>query len=127
MSTKTVAVLGASTQQNRYSNKAVRLLKEHGYQVIPIHPDHDTVEGIPVVPSLQVIQGGVHTLTMYINPRSGMEYLEEILDLKPGRVIFNPGSESDQLEKILKEAGIQSLRACTLVLLKTKQFEKHFN
>jgi len=127
MDQRAVAVLGASSEQSRYSNMAVRLLKEHGYQVIPVTPEIEAVEGIPAVPSLQGIKERVHTLTMYVNPRRGMEYLEEILNLKPRRVIFNPGSESDQLENLIAEAGIPVLRACTLVLLKTGQFEKNFN
>ena len=122
-----VAVLGASSSQGRYSNKAVKFLKERGFKVIPVNPTLEVVEDIPVLSSLRKIQEEVHTLTMYVNPDRGMEYLEEILKLKPGRVIFNPGSESDQLESLLAEAGIPNLRACTLVLLTTGQFYKDFN
>ena len=45
-----------------------------------------------------------------------------ILNLKPRRVIFNPGSENYALVTKLKEAGIEVVQACTLVMLRTEQF-----
>lgn len=118
----TVAVLGASTKAERYSNKAIRLLKEHGYPVIPIHPLYDNIEGFPVAKALGDIHGPVHTLTLYVGPKRSQELADAILAIKPGRFIFNPGTESESLEKKLSDAGVPCLRACTLVLLHTGQF-----
>jgi hypothetical protein len=42
--------------------------------------------------------------------------------LKPRRVIFNPGSENEALAKKLREAGIEVVEACTLVLLRSEAF-----
>ena len=64
----TVAVLGASDKTDRYSNKAVRLLKSHHYHVLPIHPRLSVIEDLPVVASLNQIAEKVHTLTMYVGP-----------------------------------------------------------
>ena len=48
---------------------------------------------------------------------------DAIVRLKPKRVIFNPGAESPALRKKLEAAGIRVLWECTLVLLRTRQFE----
>mgnify|MGYP000364420437 CR=1 FL=1 len=50
-----VAVLGASPKPARYANQCVRLLKEHGYRVTPLHPRFDEVEDLPVTHSLAEI------------------------------------------------------------------------
>ncbi len=117
-----VAVLGASNKPERYSNKAVRLLREKGYPVIPIHPTLSEVEGIPVASSLAEITEAVHTLSVYINPKIITSYTEDILALNPKRVILNPGTESEELEQVLQKNNIPFIEACTLVLLKTDQF-----
>ncbi len=117
-----VVVLGASHKPERYSNQAVRLLQEFGHEVIPVHPKLEEVEGIKVASSLNVIEGNVDTLTLYVGAERSSELTETILRLKPGRVIFNPGSENAELERRLNSADIPFEHACTLVLLRTAQF-----
>lgn len=124
MEKKKVVVLGASDKSERYSYKALKLLLEHGYDVIPIHPILETIEGTKVVKNLGDIQVQVYTITVYVGPERIKPLISEIIALKPQRVILNPGTESDELKKALKEASIPYLEACTLVLLNTGQFEK---
>jgi uncharacterized protein len=118
-----VAVLGASPKPDRYSNKAVRLLGEHGHEPIPVNPGYDEIEGRPVVHALNdMIPGSVDTLTVYVGPDRTADLAEDILQLKPSRVIFNPGAENRVLAEQLRAHGIEVLEACTLVLLNTGQF-----
>jgi predicted CoA-binding protein len=120
-----VAVLGASSDTNRYSYKAIQMLKEYGHTPVPIHPRETEVLGYKVVPDIRALvkQGKkIDTLTMYVNPALSTKYQQDIIDLKPKRVIFNPGSENPGLEKALAENGILVEDACTLVLLRTNQF-----
>ena len=118
----TVVVLGASPKINRYSNKAVRLLKDKGYNVIPVHPAAKSIYDIEVVPNLNLIDVSVHTVTVYINSSLFNKYLQDVINLLPKRVILNPGTESASDIDILESNGIQVLTACTLVMLKTGQF-----
>ncbi len=46
---KTVAVIGASSDRNKYGNKAVRAFRQQGYEVFPINPNEERVEGLPAV------------------------------------------------------------------------------
>lgn len=117
-----VAVLGASPKPERYSFKAVRLLKEYQYLPIPVHPAGHVVDGEKSVKSLDEITEPVDTLTMYVGPEISDKELDKILKLKPRRVIFNPGSENEALAAKLEEAGIEVIRACTLVMLRSDQF-----
>jgi predicted CoA-binding protein len=121
MTIQSVAVLGASGNPDRYSYQAVELLKEKGNQVFPVNPALDEILGLPAVQSLSSLPA-VDTLTLYLAASRLPERVEEIVALKPGRVIFNPGTESLALQAALDAAGIPWLEACTLVLLRTGQF-----
>ena len=119
---QTVAVLGASANPDRYSNTAVRRLREAGHRVIPVNPALDTIEGLPVSKSLGDISEPIDTLTLYVGPQRLAPLTDEILHLAPKRVIFNPGTESRDLAAALDRANIRHVEACTLVLLQTGQF-----
>lgn len=119
---ETVAVVGASPKPERYSNKAIRLLREYGHTVLPVNPAQKEIEGLPVSPGIDALPRGVDTVTVYVSPAHSGALLAPLLALKPRRVIFNPGAENPALEDGLRAAGIGVEEACTLVLLRTRQF-----
>ncbi len=104
MKTQTVVVLGASDKQHRYSYKAIKLLERYGHNIIPVHPKLTDIDGLSVISSLSDINEAVDTLTLYIGADRSKLLLNEIIELKPKRVIFNPGTNSKILtEKLLQE------------------------
>lgn len=119
---QTVAVLGASPKSERFSNKAVRLLSEYQHQVIPVNPGFDAIEGWPCLKQLTDIDTPVDTLSLYMGAKGLEQQLDAILALKPGRVLFNPGTESYKVQSALTQAGIPWLEGCTLVLLRNNRF-----
>ena len=121
-----IAILGASDKLDRYSYLCLKMLKEHGYNPIPIHPSLKKIEDIAVFSDLEKVAAAypdIHTLTIYIRPELSTELLEQIITLSPERVIFNPGSENKGIYERIKAKGIRVEEACTLVLLQTGQFE----
>lgn len=119
-----VAVLGASDDPERYSHKAVMLLRENGHAVFPVNPKLKTVEGLPVYPSLGAIQAPIDTLSVYVSSAVSAKLADEILALHPRRILFNPGAENPELASRAQAQGIHTREACTLVLLRTHQFDK---
>ena len=122
MAAQTVAVLGASNNPDRYSNIAVRRLRDAGHRVIPVNPALAEIEGLPVAKSLGELKDPVDTLTLYVGPQRSTPMIADILRLAPKRVIFNPGTESEALAAALDQANIPHVNACTLVMLQTGQF-----
>jgi predicted CoA-binding protein len=59
----------------------------------------------------------VDTITLYIGPAHQPQYYDYVLNLKPQRVIFNPGTENPEFEKKVRDAGIEVLEACTITML----------
>jgi len=117
-----VAVLGASPKPDRYANRAIRRLLAAGYRVTPVHPHWQEIEGLPVLASLGQIHRPVQTLTLYVGPAQLHKVSDELIALGPDRVIFNPGTESLELQHQLEAANIPWLEACTLVMLQTGTF-----
>ena len=115
-------VLGASNKPERYAYKAQQMLRSHGHQVIPVHPVHREIEGVPVVHRLADIHEPIDTVTVYLNSETSLPLSDELIRIKPRRVIFNPGAESPKLQEQLEGAGISVENACTLVLLQTGQY-----
>ena len=116
------AVLGASPKEDRFSFKAVHMLKEHGFIPIPVHPKGHAVDGIDGVKSLNDITDEIDTLTMYVNASISDKEFNNILDINPRRVIFNPGSENQSLREKLDKEGIETIEACTLVMLQSNEY-----
>lgn len=118
-----VAVLGASNDSSRYSYKAMEMLEEYGHKPIPVHPREVSVRGHKVYRSLsELIDKKIDTVTVYVNAAISDKAEKDLIALKPKRVIFNPGAENPKLSEILKQNGIQTEEACTLVLLRTGQY-----
>jgi hypothetical protein len=117
-----VAVIGASPKQDRYSNKAIRMLAEYHHTPIPVAPKYEEIEGKKVYQALREIPEKIDTVTMYVSPARQAAIIQEIIQLRPRRVIFNPDTENKAAYGPLKQAGIEVVEACTLVLLKTNQY-----
>ena len=119
---KKTLVIGASTNESRYSNVAIQMLVKQNKDVVAIGLKKGTVAGIQIE-SKKVPFKDIDTITLYVSPKNQPSYYDYILSLQPNRVIFNPGTENPELYKILKEAAIKVEIACTLVLLSTNQYE----
>lgn len=117
----TVVVLGASPNPERYSNKAMKLLIKHGYQVKGIAQKKFLMPGADITDEPKIFPQ-VHTVTLYLSPQNQKQYYDYILTLSPSRVIFNPGTENPELQQLLQQHHIPHTEACTLVLLQTGQF-----
>ncbi|OGV69748.1 MAG: CoA-binding protein [Lentisphaerae bacterium RIFOXYA12_FULL_48_11] len=117
-----VAVIGASNKPERYSYKAIALLREKGHKPYPVHPSLPMVEDLTVYPALKNIPTPVDTISIYLSAANQTAIIDDILESGARRVIFNPGAENPELSERLKKAGIEAINACTLVLLKTGQF-----
>lgn len=114
-------VLGASTNKERYSYKAIHNLVDKSHQVVAIGSKKGMAFDI-LIETDKIDFHAIDTVTIYLNPKAQEEYYDYILSLKPRRVIFNPGTENPAFFKLLEVNNIQYEVACTLVLLATNQY-----
>ena len=118
----TVLILGASSKPNRYSYLALNDLRNYGHQVIAVGLKSAQVNDIQIQTELPDVETPIDTVTIYLNKNNQVKYEKYILELQPRRVIFNPGAENSDLMKRLADLNIETLNACTLVMLRTSQF-----
>ncbi len=117
-----VAILGASHKPQRYAYKTQTMLMDHGHQVFPVSGNGRDILGVQGYRSLREINQPIDTITLYLNATLHEAIKQDILDITPRRIIFNPGTESKELMALYQSAGIDAFPACTLVMLKTDQF-----
>ncbi|MBT8178065.1 MAG: CoA-binding protein [Eudoraea sp.] len=118
---KKTLVFGASLKPNRYSYYAIEQLVANGFKTEAFGLKEGEVSGVRVRNTLEGL-ADIHTVTLYLRPETQKGYYEDILALKPERVIFNPGTENMEFIDLLGSHGITAEAACTLVLLTTKQY-----
>ncbi len=121
MKNKKTLVLGASIKPEKYANIAINKLVEKGHSVLAIGQNTGEVAGIKIYTKLIPLTK-IDTVTLYLNPKRQLEYYNYIIETKPKRVIFNPGTENPQFYQLLQSNGIKVEVACTLVLLATNQY-----
>jgi predicted CoA-binding protein len=121
MQTPTTLVLGASPNHDRYSFLATNLLNEKGYNVYPFGIKKGQIGNMNIINEWPTA-GAIDTVTLYVGPTGQEEYYEAILELAPRRIIFNPGTENLDLQAMAQEKGIETIEACTLVMLTTGQY-----
>lgn len=117
-----VVVIGASKNEERYSNKAMKMLMEYGHNPIPVAPAVEQILDKKVCGTPAEVTGQIDTVTMYVGPARQGDMLDDIIKLDPKRIIFNPGTENPAEYHRFKAASIEVIEACTLVMLRTRQF-----
>jgi len=113
---KPTVVVGASANPGRYSYKAVRMLQDHRHTVYGVSIKDGTINGLTIEKNKPLYQN-IHTVTLYVGPQNQEYWIPYILELKPKRIIFNPGTENPEFFKQATNQGIECLEACTLVML----------
>ena len=121
MEKKRTLVIGASQNPSRYSYLAVQKLTAHQYPVIALGLKKGSIGNTDIETEKKKFEQ-IDTITLYINPLHQKSYYDYILSLEPKRIIFNPGTENDELVTLATQNGIQCLEDCTLVLLSTGQY-----
>lgn len=112
---RTVAILGASTEPEKFSHKAVRAYKAQGWDVYPVHPTADVIGGLPVFGSLAEVPVKLDRVTLYLPPERGLTVLEAIAAAAPAEFYVNPGAESAELLARARELGLEPIQACSIV------------
>jgi len=118
---KPTVVIGASPNADRYSYKATYSLQKHLHTVYPIGIKIGKINDLDILINKPPLEN-IDTVTLYVGPNNQKDWIDYIINLKPKRIIFNPGTENSVFELLASSKQIEVLRACTLVLLATNQY-----
>ena len=118
---KKTLILGATPDTTRYANLAANRLVRSGHTVVNVGIKSGEAAGIEIEKP-EAIHSDIDTITLYIGPQNQPPFYDYILATNPKRIIFNPGTENSELKKLARKKGIETLSACTLVMLSTGEF-----
>lgn len=121
MADKKTLILGATPNEGRYANLAANRLVNNGHSIINVGLRKGEAAGV-AIEHPETIYTDVDTLTLYIGTENQEPLYDYILATHPKRIIFNPGTENAELNRLAREKGIETLYACTLVMLATGQY-----
>jgi predicted CoA-binding protein len=114
---KVVAVIGASSNRNKFGNRAVRAFLSQGFTVVPINPHEVEIEGLKVYASVLDVPGDIDMASFYVPPGIGMEVIADVARKRIPEVWLNPGAESDELITRAKALSIQPIVACSIIAI----------
>lgn len=118
---KTTLVLGASLNPKRFSHIAVQKLNSLNVPVVAVGSREGEIDGVRVQKPFPGFEK-IHTVTLYVSPANLSFFFDYILRINPKRVIFNPGTEHPEFEKILTAHGIEVIFGCTLMMLSAGRY-----
>lgn len=110
-----VAIVGASSNRDKYGNKALRSYRSSGHEVIPVNPNEPEVEGVKAYTKVSEVPGEIDRVLLYVPPKVGVAVLDDIAQKKVKEIYVNPGAESDELFKKAAELGLNTIFACAIV------------
>ncbi|MCX7825820.1 MAG: CoA-binding protein [Verrucomicrobiae bacterium] len=114
MSKPAVAIVGASNDRDKFSNKAVRAFLEQGYDVYPVHPTEPLIEGLKAYKSVLDIPAALDKVSFYVPPRVGMQVIADVAKKGCRELWLNPGSDSPELYEKALALGLNPIVACSI-------------
>ncbi len=111
----TVAIIGASDNPDKFGNKAVRAFLREGYDVYPVHPAKDVIEGLRVFKSIRDVPVRPQMVTVYVPPSALLELLPDIAAKGCDELWLNPGTESREVLAEAERLGLNVIRACSII------------
>lgn len=112
---KTIAIIGASTDRRKYGNKAVRAFRDGGWTVYPVNAKELEIEGLRAYASIADVPEPIDRISMYVPPAVGATMLEAIAAKRPVELFFNPGSEDPAVLAKARDLGLNPINACSIV------------
>lgn len=118
---KKTLVIGASTNEDRYSYKCIEMLRDRGFETVALGRRQGVVKGITISTELESFDN-IHTVCIYLSAKNLKDYEDYIISIKPQRVLFPPGTENEGFETRLTQNNIAHEKACPLVMLSAKTY-----
>jgi len=115
MNRQTIAIIGASNDRSKFGNKAVRAFLQQGYEVFPVNPKEETIEGLRAFKSIADVPVRPQRISVYLPPPVLLNVLPEIASKGCDELWLNPGTESDEVIAQAERLGLNVVQACSIV------------
>ena len=114
---RTVAVLGASRDREKFGNRAVRAFRHRGFRVIPVNLEASLIEGLPTFRSVLDVRHPIDMATVYLNRAPGLSVLDELAEKTIKEVWLNPGADDPQVVAKARSLGLETILGCSILAI----------
>lgn len=120
---KTFAVVGASSNREKYGNKVLRAYLQANRKVFAINPNEQEVEGAPSYPDLASLPEAVDAISIITRPAVTEKIIEQAAAAGIHHVWMQPGAESPRALERAEELGMNAIGGgpCLLVTLRYRE------
>jgi predicted CoA-binding protein len=115
MMSKVVAIVGASSNRNKFGNRALRAFERQGYQVLAINPNEPEVEGHKTYATVLDVPGPIDMATVYVPPTIGVTVMDQLAQKGVPEVWLNPGADGDEVVARAHALGLKTIQACSIM------------
>jgi len=116
MNKPTIAIVGASTDRSKFGNRAVRAYAARGYDVYPIHPREQSIEGHKAYTSVNDVPvAELDCISIYLPPAVAVKALDDIARKPTKQVFFNPGADAPEVLTRAEQLGLPVVVGCSIV------------
>ncbi len=105
-SARRIAVVGASDDPDKPSNEVFRVLRDAGYDVVPVNPEADEVLGVPAVGSLAEVEAPIDIVDVFRRPEHAPDVAREAVAAGAGTVWLQQGITSAEARRIAQDNGV---------------------
>ena len=112
---KTVAIIGASSNRRKFGNRALRAFERQGFRVLAINPNEAEVEGHKTYATVLDVPGPIDMATVYVPPSAGVGVMDQLKQKGVPEVWLNPGADADEVVARARELGLNIIQACSIL------------
>ena len=114
---KIVAVIGASSNRQKFGNKALRAFERQGYTVIPINPNEAEIEGHKTYATVLDVPDAIDLATVYVPPHVGLKIMDQLAEKGVPEVWLNPGADGADVVARARALGLKTIQACSIIAI----------
>ena len=113
-----IMIIGASTNREKFGNKAVRAFLRQGHDVFPVNPRADVVEGVRCYRGIADVPGPIDRASLYLPPELGLDAVRALAARGDVAELWvNPGAESPELLAEARRLGLNPIQACSILAI----------
>ena len=114
---KNIAVVGVTTDPQKYGYKIYQCLKQHSLNVYGVSIKYQQIDQDPLFSSLEAIPKPIDLVVFVIAARHGYNYVDECKRLNISTIWLQPGTYDQDLLDYIHQKQIQTIEDCVLVQL----------
>ncbi|KAF2962603.1 MULTISPECIES: CoA-binding protein [Fervidobacterium] len=117
---KKIAIIGATTNPNKFGNIVLKDLRKKGFEVYPVSPNYDEIDGLKVYKNVDELPKDVELLVFIVPPKIAIEELKKAYQSGFRRFWFQPGAESPELIEYSKTLSDAQFSFINCIMVETR-------